>query len=323
MAGATQISQPFFVLAPMDDVTDSVFRRIVASCAPPDMYFTEFANVDGLQSPGQPRLLKKLQHTEAERPLIAQIWGLKPENFYQTAKQIANGSLAGQFDGIDINMGCPDKSIVRQGSCSGLIDNPALAVEIIKAVQAGAGDLPVSVKTRLGATSFDIGWFETLLAQDLSMLTVHGRTRKEMSAVPAHWDKIGQVRELRDKLAPGTRIVGNGDVESRQQGLELAATYQLDGIMIGRGVFHDPFVFAEHSPWQTLGRQQRLELFKHHIQLFMDMWQHNERPAHVLNKFCKIYVNGFGGAKELREQFMAAESAAALHVMVSQELAQA
>ncbi len=312
------MKQPFFVLAPMDDVTDSVFRRVVASCAPPDLYFTEFANVDGLQSPGRPRLLKKLIHTDIERPLVAQIWGLKPENFYQTAKEIADGSLAGKFDGIDINMGCPEKSIVRQGTCSGLIDNPELAVEIIKAVQQAAGKLPVSVKTRLGSTSFDPGWFDTLLKQNLDTLTIHGRTRKEMSAVPAQWDKIAEVRKLRDKLAPNTKIVGNGDVASRQQGLELANQHKLDGVMIGRGVFHDPFVFAKASPWEAFSRQERLELFTRHVQLFIDMWQNNERPVYTLNKFCKIYVNGFDGAKELREQFMAAESAPALLNMISE-----
>jgi tRNA-dihydrouridine synthase len=302
-------AKPFFVLAPMDDVTDSVFRRVVTQCAPPDLYFTEFANVDGLQSPGRSRLLKKLQHTKIEQPLIAQIWGLTPDNYYKTAQQIADGSLAGEFAGIDINMGCPDKSIVKNGSCSALISDPERAVEIIKAVQAGAGKLPVSVKTRLGSTAFTPEWHETLLKQNLDMLTIHGRTRAEMSKVPAQWEKIGQIRAQRDKIAPQTKLVGNGDVMSRPEGLALAAEHGLDGIMIGRGVFQDPFIFAENSPWETYTKQQRLELFKMHVCLFMETWQHNERPVHTLNKFCKIYINGFDGAKELREIFMNATSA--------------
>jgi tRNA-dihydrouridine synthase len=292
----------------MDDVTDSVFRRVVAQCAPPDLYFTEFANVDGLQSPGRPRLLKKLQHTPQEQPLIAQIWGLNPDNYYKTAQQIADGSLAGEFAGIDINMGCPDKTIVKNGSCSALINDPERAVEIIKAVQAGAGGLPVSVKTRLGFSKIDLTWHETLLKQNLDTLTIHGRTRAEMSKVPAQWDVIGEIRQLRDKIAPNTKIVGNGDVMSRQEGLDLAKKYGLDGIMIGRGVFQDPFIFAEHSSWENYSKEQRLELFKKHIELFQETWQEGERPVHTLNKFCKVYINGFDGAKELREVFMTATS---------------
>ena len=220
-------------------------------------------------SPGRPKLLKKLRFTPSEQPLIAQIWGLKPENFEAIASQIADGSLARElglskgvnYAGVDLNMGCPEKSVCHHGACSALIKNPELTVEIIQAVKKGlAGRLPLSVKTRIGFNEVDMSWFEILLAQDLQMLTIHGRTRKEMSKVPAHWDVIGQVRELRDKISPATLIVGNGDVLSRQQGIELAQKYQLDGIMIGRGVFHDPFVFAEDSPWESYSREQRIDV---------------------------------------------------------------
>lgn len=311
------LPRPFFVLAPLDDVTDTVFRQIVASCAPPDLYFTEFVNVDGLMSPGRPKLLKKLRFTPSETPLIAQIWGLNPDNFKAVAAQIADGSLARElglpegvnFAGVDLNMGCPEKSVCHHGACSALIKNPELAVEIIQAVKKGlAGRLPISVKTRIGFNEVDLSWFETLLAQDLNMLTIHGRTRKEMSKVPAQWDVIGQVRELRDKLSPSTLIVGNGDVLTRQQGVELAEKYRLDGIMIGRGIFHDPYVFADSSPWESQTREQRIDLYRRHVQLFADTWKNKERPVPTLNKFCKVYVNGFDGAKELREQLMAATS---------------
>jgi tRNA-dihydrouridine synthase len=321
------LPRPFFVLAPLDDVTDTVFRQIVASCAPPDLFFTEFVNVDGLMSPGRPKLLKKLRFTTSEQPLIAQIWGLNPANFEAIASQIADGSLARElglpeginFAGVDLNMGCPEKSVCNNGACSALIKNPELAVEIIQAVKRGLdGRLPLSVKTRIGFNEVDMSWFETLLAQDLQMLTVHGRTRKEMSKVPAHWDIIGQVRELRDKLAPNTLIVGNGDVLSRQQGNELAEKYQLDGIMIGRGIFHDPFVFAENSPWESQTREQRIELYRRQVQLFADTWKNNERPVPTLNKFCKVYINGFDGAKELREHLMAAKSTSELLQILSE-----
>lgn len=298
------LPRPFFVLAPMDDVTDSVFRRMVASTAAPDLYFTEFVNVDGLQSPGRQHLLKKLQHTAAERPLVAQLWGKNPENFRKTAAELADMGFAG----VDLNMGCPAKSEVNNGTCSALIQNRSLAVEIIKATQEGAGSLPVSVKTRLGFSAVDMTWPELLLQQKLSMVTIHGRTRKEMSKVPAHWDLIGQVREIRDSLMLNTLIVGNGDVRDRQHGMELAKTHKLDGIMIGRGIFTDPFAFAANSPWDNYDREQRIAIFKHHVELFAETWQHNERPIHTLNKFCKIYISGFDGAKEMREQLMNATS---------------
>lgn len=316
-----QLPRPFFVLAPMDDVTDTVFRQVVAGCQAPDLFFTEFVNVDGLQSPGRQHLLKKLRFVEGETSLVAQLWGKNPENFQKTAAQIADGTFARElglpaganFVGIDLNMGCPAKSEVNNGTCSALINNRPLAVEIIKATQEGAaGQLPVSVKTRLGFSQVDMTWPELLLQQKLNMLTIHGRTRKEMSKVPAHWDLIGQVREMRDALQAGqtlnTLIVGNGDVRDREHGLQLAQQYQLDGIMIGRGIFNDPFAFAAPSPWPVQTRRARLELYKRHVELFAQTWQQGERPIHTLNKFCKIYVSGFDGAKELREELMAATS---------------
>jgi tRNA-dihydrouridine synthase len=311
-----QLDKPFFVLAPLDDVTDTVFRQIIASCQAPDLFFTEFVNVDGLMSPGRPKLLKKLRFTEAETPLIAQLWGLNPENFEAVARQISDGSLAKElglpegvnFASIDLNMGCPEKTVVKNGACSALIKNPELAIEIIQAVKRGARDMPVSVKTRIGFSSIDLNWIETLLKQDLNMLTIHGRTRKEMSKVPAHWDVIGQCVELRDKIAPRTLIVGNGDVITRWQGMELAKQYKVDGVMIGRGVFSDPYVFAKTSPWNEKSQAEKIELYRQHVQLFADTWKNNERPLPTLNKFCKIYINGFDGAKELREKLMASKT---------------
>lgn len=313
-----QLPKPFFVLAPMDDVTDTVFRQIIQSTAAPDLFFTEFVNVDGLQSPGRPKLLRKLKFVPVETMLVAHVWGLNPENFYKTAREIADGTLARElglpagcnFVGIDLNMGCPAKSEVRAGACSALIkpENRTLAGELIRATQEGAGDLPVSVKTRLGFSDIDLSWHEFLLGLKLSMLTIHGRTRKEMSKVPAHWDEIEQIRSLRDKLAPSTLVVGNGDVRDRAHGLELANKYGLDGVMIGRGVFQNPYGFSADPKWETQTKQQRLELYTKHVKLFAETWQAGERPIYTLNKFCKIYVNGFDGAKEMRERLMSAGS---------------
>lgn len=309
MSACYNLPKPFLVLAPMDDVTDTVFRQVVAATAPPDLFFTEFVNVDGLQSPGRPNLLRKLKFSEKEQPLIAQIWGLKPKNFYKMAQELVDMG----FTGIDLNFGCPEKSVVKNGACVALINNLELAVEIIQATKAGAaGKIPVSVKTRLGFNEVDLSWHELLLDQKLDMLTIHGRTRKEMSKVPAHWDKIGEIRKLRDDKKLNTLIVGNGDVMSRAQGLELAQKYQLDGIMVGRGIFNDPFVFAENSPWENYTKEQKVELYKKHVQLFADTWHPGERAVHTLNKFCKVYINGFDGAKELREQLMQANTTAEL-----------
>ncbi|HEV7454698.1 MAG TPA: tRNA-dihydrouridine synthase, partial [Candidatus Saccharimonadales bacterium] len=274
MSILTDLPKPFFVLAPMDDVTDTVFRRIVGECAAPDLYFTEFVNVDGLQSPGRDRLLKRIQFTDSERPLIAQIWGKHPENYLQTAKELVEMGFAG----IDINMGCPIKNVVGNGCCSDLINNRELARDIIKATQEGAaGRIPVSVKTRLGFNEIDYTWHEFLLQQNLSMLTIHGRTRKQMSAVPADWDAIQKVRELRDHLAPGTLLVGNGDVIDHAHGRELAEKHGLDGVMIGRGIFHDPFAFAEASPWPAHTKAQRLALYDRHVALFAKTWTDSDR----------------------------------------------
>src|SRR5690606_10563466 len=176
-----QLPKPFFVLAPMDDVTDTVFRQVIASTAPPDLYFTEFVNVDGLQSPGREKLLPKLRITDKERPIVAQIWGKNPENYYKTAKEL----VVMGFDGVDINFGCPDKTVVKNGLCVAMINNRELTGEIIQAVREGVkGALPLSVKTRLGLNEVDYTWHEFLLKQKLNMLTIHGRTAKQLSKVP-------------------------------------------------------------------------------------------------------------------------------------------
>lgn len=312
------LPKPYFVLAPMDDVTDTVFRRIVGQCAPPDVYFTEFVNVDGLQSPGRTRLLNRLQFTAQETPLIAQIWGKNPENYYKTAKELADGTFAREssgledtnYAGVDINMGCPDKAVVKNGCCVALVNDRPLAKEIIQATQEGAGGkLPVSVKTRLGFNEVDFTWPQFLLEQKLNVLSIHGRTRKQMSKVPADWDAIGAIRQMRDDMQLSTHIVGNGDVMSRKHGLELAERHQLDGAMIGRGIFHDPFVFADPSPWSTYDKEQKLNLYKEHVQLFQKIWGTSGRHIRVLNKFCKIYINEFPGAKEARDKLMQASDA--------------
>jgi len=225
------------------------------------------------------------------------------------------------FSGVDINMGCPVKTVIKNGACAALINNRALAGEIIDAAQAAArstssgqagGDFPVSVKTRVGFTTVDLSWLEFLLSKKLDLLSIHGRTAKQLSNVPANWDLIGKIRQMRDVTCPSTKIVGNGDARHRQAALDLAEKYQLDGVMIGRGLFNDPLAFAKHSPWGSYTKQQKIDLYKKHIELFAKTWRHNERRIETLNKFCKVYINGFEGAKDLRDKLMHQKSAADL-----------
>ena len=294
-----ELPRPFFVLAPMDDVTDTVFRRIVKQCAAPDLFFTEFANADGVQSAGRKAVSKKLVFHEEEQPLIAQIWGAKPDNFESTARELMEQGFAG----VDINMGCPVKNVIKQGLCSGLIENRDLAHEIITATQEGAGKDNVSIKTRIGTKEYDESWIRFLLEHKPTMLAVHWRTVKEMSKVAAHWELSAEVVKLRDAISPETLIVGNGDVLSRQQGEELAKQYNIDGIMVGRGIFHDPYLFAKVSPWENMSDKQRKDLFLDHLNLFEEQWGNNKNSA-LLKKFAKIYISGFDGAKELRDRLM-------------------
>ena len=295
------LPKPFFVLAPMDDVTDTVFRQVIANCAKPDLFFTEFVNVDGLQSPGKPKLLHKLQFEPLEQPIFAQIWGKIPKNYYKSAKELVEMGFAG----VDINMGCPDKSVVKNGCCSALINNRNLAAEIIAATKEGVNKkLPVSVKIRTGFNEVDFSWPQFILEQNIDLLSVHGRTTKDLSKVPARWDDIGAIRAIRDQIAPKTLIVGNGDVLSRHQGEILAKKHKLDGIMVGRGIFGNPYIFAKQDKWGKLTKQQKIDLFIDHIKLGTKTWQNNEYNFHAYKKFAKIYLNDFDGASKLRTKFV-------------------
>ncbi len=299
------LPRPFFVLAPMDDVTDIVFREIVADCYAPDVFFTEFVNVDGLQSRGRERLLHKIAKRPQESATIVQIWGKTPENYEKTAAELVEMGFAG----VDINMGCPDKSIVKNGCCSALINDRDLAVAIIQAVKRGVnGRVPVSVKLRTGFNSVDFSWHELILQQDIDMLTVHGRTTKEMSKVSARWEDIQTIREIRDRIAPNTLIVGNGDVLSREQGEELAKKHGLDGIMIGRGIFADPFVFEPNSRWASVTQAEKIQYYIKHVELFMQTYQGKTRNWESLKRMAKLYVHGIENASSFRDKLMRSKS---------------
>ena len=305
MSFINNLPDKFLVLAPMDDVTETVFRQIIVDCAKPDLLFTEFVNVEALQSIGRKSAMKRLIFTEKEQPLIAQIWGKNPENFKKTADELVEMGFAG----VDINMGCPDKKVVKNGTGGGMIKYPETARDVIQATKEGlANRLPISVKTRIGFKEYDETWLRFLLEQNLDMLSVHFRTVKEMSKVPAHWELAERLVKLRDEIAPNTLLVGNGDVENYKQANQLAEQYGLDGVMIGRGIFKDPFVFSENSPWEAYSKQQKIDLYIKHLTLFKENSPECERKFDTIKKFCKIYINDFAGANDLRAQLMLAKT---------------
>lgn len=299
-----ELAKPFLVLAPMEDVTDTVFRRIVADCAPPDLFFTEFTSAEGLLSKGAKEVGLRLRYTEEERPLIAQIWGTSPDAYKSAARLVKELG----FDGVDLNMGCPVDKIVKQGGCSALIKNRDLAVEVIAATLEGAGDLPVSVKTRIGFNKIETEeWCGLLLQQNISALTVHGRLAKDQSKYAADWEEVGKVVKLRDQIAPDTVIVGNGDVLSYEAAMEKVATYGVDGVMIGRGIFQNPWVFSKDIDISTKSPADRVELLGRHLQLYKETWG-DEKDFNIMKKFVKMYVQGFEGAAEMRDLMMRSQS---------------
>ncbi len=278
----------------MDGVTDPTFRHLIASLGTPDVTFTEFVSVDGLSSAGRPRLLPILNYTEIERPIVAQLFGDKPENFRTCAQMMKELG----FDGIDINMGCPVKVITKTGSGSSLIGEPALAQEVVQATIEGAGDLPVSVKTRIGLKEIVIeDWARTLLEAKPAAITFHLRTKKEMSKAPAHWDLL----HLAVEVARGTDtlILGNGDVKSLEQADRLAEETGADGIMFGRAIYGNPWLFDRSRRYEDIPLQERMDTMLRHAYLFEEMCG-GERPFKVMRKHLREYASGFDGAKGLR-----------------------
>jgi nifR3 family TIM-barrel protein len=307
----SKLPKPFLSLAPMEDVTDSVFRQIIAECGAPDLFYTEFTSVDGLFSKGRNAVIKRLQFCNKEKPIIAQIWGKIPENYYKAGELLKEMG----FDGIDINMGCPVRKVIKNGCCSALIQNPTLASEIIKATQEGSNGLPVSVKTRIGFNKIVTEeWIGFLLSHNLDLLTVHGRTTSQQSDGENNWEEINKARELRDQVAPQTPIAGNGDVKSLSEAHLIATKYKLDGIMIGRGIFHNPFVFTQSKHIDQLSARERVDLLLKHARLFVATWG-EKRNFQVLKRFFKIYVNNFEGAVELRAKLMETNSLGEVEVV--------
>lgn len=300
-----ELPRPFFILAPMEDVTDVVFRHVVQEAGAPDVFFTEFTNSDSFCHPdGLASVRGRLVFTGNEQPMVAHIWGDNPEHFRQMSVALAEMGFAG----IDLNMGCPVPNVAERGKGSGLILRPEVAGELIQA--AKAGDLPVSVKTRLGFTELSEmqAWISHLLKQDIANLSVHLRTRKEMSKAAAHWELIPELVKLRDAIAPETLLTINGDIPDRKTGEELAEKYGVDGIMIGRGIFKNPYAF-EKIP-QEHSSQELLQLLRLQLDLQDQYQEQLPRSIVGLHRFFKIYVKGFPGANDLRIRLMDTKSTA-------------
>ncbi len=328
-----ELETPFLILAPMEGVTDVVFRQVIAHAGRPDLFFTEFTNVSSYASEkGRANALERVALAPTDAPIIAQIWGKNPAHFAEFAGALENLGFAG----VDLNFGCPDKHVNKAGGGAAMIKTPELARECLKNARE-ATNLPVSVKTRLGWSSLDEyrDWLSFLLRERPAALTVHLRTKKEMSKVPAHYELIPEIVKLRAELSPETKLIINGDIKNRAHALALHAEHpEVDGFMIGRGVFENPFCFTDHEPT----REELLDLLKLHLDLFeayedersrrllararrygarfedcsrrrkCSSSVHPHMPYEPLKHFFKIYINNFPGAKDLRAKLMETHS---------------
>src|SRR5690554_6408698 len=290
-----KLNKPFFILAPMEDVTDIVFRKVIAKASAPDVYFTEFTNSDSYaHAKGKESLRGRLKFDLSEKPIVAHIWGDNPKNFERMSIDLAKMG----FDGIDINMGCPAPNVFKHGKGAGLILRPDVASEIIKAAKQGG--LPVSVKTRLGHSKISEwkAWLMHLLKQDIANLSIHLSTKFQMSNYDVYWELMPEILKLRDEIAPNTLITMNGDIKDYNMGMELYKKYNVDGIMIGRGIFHNPFAFDRNGT--NYDNEAHIELFKYHLDLYDKYVLEEPMIKRPLQRFFKIYIRNIENASNLR-----------------------
>lgn len=296
---------PCFALAPLADVTDAAFRRVIAKYGKPHILWTEFTSADRLFMPSQSELRRHLLYSEAERPIVAQLWGSNPS----TMERAAALTVDLGFDGIDINMGCPDRRVEKHRAGAALCQHPDLAVSLIQAAKRGAGSVPVSVKIRIGYARNEIAtWLPPLLAEEPAAIIIHARTRQEKSDVPANWDVIAQAVEIRQAMGSSSRILGNGDVQDLTEARQRANATGSDGVMLGRAIFGNPWLFNECQPRHAIPWPQRLAALAEHISLF-DKVLGDVKPFNHMKKHYKAYLAGFEGAEALRLQLMEAPSA--------------
>lgn len=309
-----KLKRPIFVLAPLADVTDAAFRHLIAKTAKPDVMWTEFVSADGLAlapEEGKRKLMIDLKYSPIERPIVAQFFTSHPENMKKAAELAATLG----FDGIDINMGCPDKGVEKQGAGAALMKNPKLAREIIKAAKEGAPNLPISVKTRIGYNKTDLEtWLPEILKEDPAVVTIHARTRSEMSKVPARWEFVKRAVEIRNETGSKALIFGNGDVKDLKEAKIRVEECGCDGVMFGRAIFGNPWLFSrgkrsdlENSKRSDL--EERLKVLIEHCKLFEELLGRIKNFA-VMKKHFKAYLKDFDGASELRLKLMETRNAA-------------
>ena len=310
------IKKPVMVLAPMANVTDVAFRSIIAKYGKPDVFWTEFVSADGLAlapEEGRKKLLTDLEYSESERPIVAQFFTSKPENM----KKAAELAVKLGFDGIDINMGCPDKTIEKQKAGAQLMKDVSLARELIRTAKEGAGGLPVSIKTRTGYNKPELEtWLPEVLKENPTVVTIHARTRKEMSKVPAQWGFVKRAVEIRYASGVETLIFGNGDVRDIEDARIKCEETVCDGVMLGRAIFGNPWLFSQHTPTTD----EKLRVLVEHTKLFEEKLSGYKSFA-VMKKHFKAYVNGFDGAVDLRAKLMEAVGANEVEDIIAKFLA--
>lgn len=326
------MEKPIIGLSPMDGVTDAAFRYIVCKHGKPSVVMTEFTNVEGLAR-GADKMLVAFLYNEIERPVVAQIYGVEVESYYKCTVMLC----ALGFDGIDINMGCPANNVAKRGSGAGLIRTPELAKELIRITKKAVVDwhngisleeagvhpdviarmrtmlpegksleemprnmIPVSVKTRIGYDEVVAEeWTKTLLEELPANITMHGRTLKQMYMGKADWEAIARAAKVCG--GSGVSFLGNGDVESLEDAQNKIEEYGVDGVLVGRATFGNPWFFSGKEPTQ----EERLTVAREHNEYFHEL---NHLHFHNIKKHLSWYCKGFDGAKELRRQLMATNS---------------
>lgn len=311
----------------MEDVTDAAFRRLIARFGKPHVFFTEFTSADGLvlaPEHGQKVLMSKLMFAPEERPIVAQLFSAIPERMERAAQIVADLG----FDGIDINMGCPDRAVEKSGCGAALIKTPALARSLIRAAKRGSCScasqtctskkcLPVSVKTRMGYNQDEMNtWLPALFSEGIANLTLHLRTRKEMSDVPAHWEAVSRALAIRDRVSPETLVTANGDVTDMRDAHAKAETTGCDGVMLGRAIYGNPWLFSDRATPPT--PEERIEALIEHIRLFDELLGDISNFA-TMKKHFKAYLSGWDHAKELRARMMECSSAHEAIEMLTQK----
>ena len=306
------LPKPFFVLAPLAGVTDPAFRRLIAKYGKPHAMWTEFTSADGLCTAGRDRLLRDLAYAETERPVVAQLFGAKPE----TMRRAAALAVDLGFDGVDINMGCPDRTVEKRGAGAALCKHPALAQAMIRAAKHGAGRVPVSAKIRLGYDRNELDtWLPALLEAEPAAITIHARTRQEMSQVPAQWDTIEQAVAIRDRLGAPARVVGNGDAADLADARRKALNSGADGVMLGRAIFGNPWLFDKRRVLAEIPAAEKLRVLLEHTRLFEELLG-DIKSLDTMKKHYKAYLKGFDGAKALFLQLMEARDAKEIEARV-------